>query len=269
MSVIEITNLEDPALDVYARLTETQLRSRRRPQEALFIAESVKAVRYAMDAGCRVRSFLMERKHITGDAAELIARAGDAAVYTGDPALLEHLTGFKLSRGILAAVERPRERTAEEVIRGARRLAVLEGITDVTNCGAIFRSAAALGVDGVLLDPTCCDPLIRRSVRVSLATVLQVPWARFERWPGGMDLLREAGFSLAALALTEDAIPLDDPRLRQTEKLALLLGTEGTGLKKATIDACDWSVIIPMHHGVDSLNVGAAAAVAFWECRRR
>lgn len=270
--IIEINNISDPALDVYARLTESQLRVRWEGKHGLFIAESPNAIGCALDAGCEPVSLLMERRHIAGSGSGIIQRCTGVPVYTGDREVLSALTGYALTRGVLCAMRRPAERTVEDVCAGARRLAVLEGIVDVTNLGAIFRSAAALGVDGVLLSPTCCDPLSRRSIRVSMGTVFLVPWARFPdgSWPReGMEQLRAMGFCTGALALSGDSISIDDPRLKEAERLALLLGTEGDGLKARTIAACDYTVRIPMDHGVDSLNVAAASAVAFWETRRR
>jgi len=258
---IEITDLSAPELAVYTRLTEAQLRS----QEGVFIAEGVKVAEYALQAECRPLSFLMERKHIKGKAAALLSSCGEVPVYTAESEVLAALTGYRLTRGVLCAMTRPPAKRAEEVCRSANRLAVLEGIVDATNVGAIFRSAAALGMDGVLLTPTCCDPLNRRGIRVSMGTVFQVPWARLDRWPD--DTLQQHGFRLAALALDERSVSIDDPRLKTEEKLAVVLGTEGDGLAQSTIAACDYTVRIPMAHGVDSLNVAAAAAVAFWELR--
>lgn len=273
-NIVEITDLAQPELDVYARLTQAQLRSRRDPEKGLFIAESPKVIGYALDAGCEPVSLLMERKHIDGQGKNIIDRCGEVPVYTADSALLERLTGFALTRGILCAMRRPGLPGVEELCAGARRIAVLEGIVDTTNLGAIFRSAAALHIDGVLLTPTCCDPLNRRSVRVSMGTVFQVPWTwigdNAGQWPHpGMERLRELGFQTAALALREDSLSIDDPRLMEEEKLAILLGTEGDGLAADTIARCDYTVRIPMSHGVDSLNVAAAGAVAFWQLRAR
>jgi len=268
--IIEITDLNAPELAPYARLTEAQMRNRRAPERGLFIAESAKVIGYALDAGCVPLSFLMERRHIEGQGRPLLERCGDVPVYTAERAVLAGLTGYELTRGMLCALRRPRARTVEEVCAGARRLAVLEGITDHANVGAIFRCAAALGMDGVLLDPTCCDPLYRKAVRVSMGTVFQIPWARLgengEDWPGpGLERLRELGFRTVAMALREDSLSLDDPRLLGAEKLAILLGSEGDGLRPETIGRCDCTVRIPMSHGVDSLNVAAAGAVAFWQ----
>ena len=271
---IQITDIDDPALDVYARLTDPQLRSSREAERGILIAESPKVILCALDAGLRPLSLLAEERHLRGSARQVLERCGDIPVYTGQREVLSALTGYTLTRGVLCAMERPAPRRPEEVCAGARLVAVLEGITDVTNVGAVFRSAAALGVDGVLLSPGCYDPLSRRGIRVSMGTVFLVPWARLGEhpadWPGkGMALLREAGFQTAALALSEDSIPLDDPRLREAQRLAVLLGTEGDGLARRTLAECDYTVKIPMSHGVDSLNVAAAGAVAFWELRRQ
>ena len=268
MRIIELQNLDDPGLDVYARLTEAQLRSRVEPARGVFVAESPKVIASALDAGLQPVSLLMERRWIEGGARDLLARCGDIPVYTGERALLAQLTGYTLTRGVLCAMRRPAPRTPEEVCAGARRVAVLEDIADSTNVGAIIRSAAALGVDAVLLSPGCCDPLCRRAVRVSMGAVLQLPWAWLGRqgWPGaGLAALHDAGFAAAALALTDRSVPLGDPALAAEPRLALFLGTEGTGLCPDTIAGCDYVVRIPMQRGVDSLNVAAAGAVAFWE----
>ena len=270
--IVEITDFSAPELDVYARLTGAQLRAC--PQGGLFIAEGVTVIGHALDAGYRIASLLMERRHIVGKAAGLIARCGDVPVYTADSRTLEQLTGFALTRGELAAFYRPELPTLAQVCAGARRVAVLEGLNDPTNVGAVMRSAAALGMDAVLLTPSCCDPLYRRAVRVSMGTVFQVPWTRIgqqaQDWPeGGMTLLREMGFATVAMALSEDSVEIDDPCLVREERLAVILGAEGDGLAKTTIARCDYTARIPMLHGVDSLNVAAASAVAFWQlCRR-
>ncbi|MEQ2520111.1 RNA methyltransferase [Ruthenibacterium sp. CLA-JM-H11] len=266
---IEIDDLSRPELGVFARLTEAQLRSRMEPEKGIFIAESPKVIELALDAGCQPLALLMERSKADGPARELICRCADVPLYTADREILAGLTGFALTRGVLCAMRRPQPRTMEEVCRGARRLAILEGIVDATNVGAIFRSAAALGVDGVLLTSTCCDPLRRRAARVSMGTVFQIPWARIPlSWPEqGLARLQEAGFRTAALALNERSISIEDPRLAAEARLALVLGTEGDGLCADTIAHCDWTVRIPMSHGVDSLNVAAAAALAFWQTR--
>lgn len=269
-NIIEIGDISRPELDVYARLTEAQLRSRKRPENAMFIAESLKVIEHALDAGYVPVSLLMERRHIEGDARALIARCGDVPVYTADREVLASLTGYELTRGVLCAMRRPELPTVEKICAGARRVAVLEGIVDPTNVGAVFRSAAALGFDAVLVTPTCCDPLHRRAVRVSMGTVFQVSWTRIGEsaadWPeGGLERLKKLGFKTAAMALDEDSVSIDNPSLMAEEKLAVVLGTEGDGLSQRTIADCDYTVMIPMAHGVDSLNVAAASAVAFWQ----
>ena len=273
-NVIEVTDLESPELAVFARLTEAQLRGRIEAEKGIFIAESPKVIGRALDAGYEPVSLLMERKHLEGQGREIISRCGEIPVYTADREVLAGLTGYPLTRGVLCAMARNVLPEVEEVCAGARRIAVLEGIVDSTNIGAIFRSAAALGMDAVLVSPTCGDPLYRRAVRVSMGAVFQVPWTRIgserESWPRqGLERLRRMGFRTAAMALREDSVSLEDPRLRSEEKLALLLGTEGDGLTADTIADCDYTVRIPMAHGVDSLNVAAAGAVAFWELRAR
>ena len=273
-NIIEITDFEAPELDVYARLTENQLVNRADPENGLFIAESPVVIERALNGGCVPVSMLMERKHVEGQARDVIARCGDIPVYTSDLAVLTKLTGFALTRGVLCAMRRPRKKSVEEVCSGAKRIAVLENVMNPTNVGAIFRSAAALGMDAVVLTPACSDPLYRRAVRVSMGTVFQIPWTYIGEetadWPGpGMERLAALGFRTAAMALREDSLSIDDPRLKAEDKLAVVLGTEGDGLADATIAACDYTVRIPMFHGVDSLNVAAASAVAFWELRRR
>ena len=273
-NIIEINDLTLPELDLYARLTDSQLRCRVEPEKGIFIAESLKVIARALEAGCRPLSFLMERKHIEGQAKELLARFPDVAVYTADRAVLEKLTGYQLTRGILCAMHRPPRADVEAVCARASRVAVLEGIVDSTNIGAIFRSAAALGIDAVLLTPTCCDPLCRRAIRVSMGTVFQIPWARIgdspAEWPHpGLDRLRLLGFKTAAMALSDRAVSIENPALCAEKRLAIVLGTEGDGLSKSTIADCDYTVCIPMSHGVDSLNVAAASAVAFWQLRVR
>lgn len=272
MPIVEITDLTLPELSEYISLTHAQLRRTADAPHGVFIAESPAVIEAALCAGCRPRSFLMEHRHIEGKGKPLLAQCPDVPVYTAPRAVLEKLTGFALTRGILCAMDRPSPRSAEEVCRGARRVAVLEDIVDAENVGAIFRSAAALGVDAVLVTPSCIDPLTRRVLRVSMGSVFRVPWAVIGEdqadWrTGGVNRLKTMGFTTAALALRPDSLPLDDARLRNIERLALLLGTEGTGLCEETLRSCDHSVIIPMAHGVDSLNVGAAAAVAFWQLR--
>ena len=263
---IEVLELGDPRLDVYARLTEAQLAQTPGPKTGLFIAESPKVIARALDAGCRPVSLLIERDNLGGETLDIIDRCGDVPVYIGENAVLAQLTGYKLTRGMLCAMERPTLRCAEEVVQDSRRIAVLEDVVNPTNLGAIFRSAAALGVDAILLTPGCCDPLYRRSVRVSMGTVFQVDWAFIDKPIG---YLRELGFKTAAMALCDDTISIDDLRLREENRLAIVLGTEGDGLTNTTIVQCDYTVKIPMYHGVDSLNVAAASAVAFWELRAR
>ena len=273
-NIIEITDFHAPELDPYARLTQNQLRNRLEPEKGIFIAESPKVIDRALDAGYKPVSLLMERKQITGPASEVLARCGNAPVYTADRAMLAQLTGFELTRGVLCAMHRPLLPTVEEVCRNARRVAVLEGIVDSTNVGAIFRSAAALNMDAVLINPSCCDPLCRRAVRVSMGTVFQVPWGQLGEtpadWPEkGMDILHSLGFKTAAMALSDRSVSIDDEQLAKEPKLAIVLGTEGDGLAAGTIASCDYTVKIPMSHGVDSLNVAAASAVAFWQLGRR
>lgn len=263
--IIEIKDITAPELDVFARLTETQLRNNLEPEKGIFVAESPKVITVALDAGYIPISLLMEQRHIDGDGRDIISRCGDIPVYTAERDVLEKLTGYRLTRGVLCAMHRPTPFSMEAVCQCAKRIAVLEGIVDSTNIGAIFRSAAALGMDGILLTNTCCDPLCRRSVRVSMGTVFQIPWARIdENW---LKKLKEMGFKTAAMALCDDAISVDDPQLRNVDKLAVVLGTEGDGLSTNTITTCDYTVCIPMYHNVDSLNVAAASAVAFWELR--
>ena len=269
-NVIEINDFAAPELDVYARLTEAQLLNRQEPAKGMFIAESPKVIDRALDAGCRPVSMLLDRRHIEGQAKDVIARCGDIPVFTSDEAVLTQLTGFHLTRGVLCAMLRPPMLRAEEICRNATRIAVLENIMNPTNLGAIFRSAAALGMDAVLLTPACSDPLYRRSVRVSMGTVFQVPWtylgSDINDWPEpGLDRLGAMGFKTAAMALCDESVSIDDAALMAEKKLALVLGTEGDGLSEHTIAKCDYTVKIPMSHGVDSLNVAAAGAVAFWQ----
>lgn len=273
-NVIEINDFQAPELDVYARLTEAQLLNRQEPQNAMFIAESPVVIERALDAGCVPVSMLLERKHIETAAKHVIERCGDIPVYTSTIDVLEQLTGYKLTRGVLCAMLRPKQPDVESICAASRRIAVLENIMNPTNVGAIFRSAAALGMDAVLLTPACSDPLYRRSVRVSMGTVFQVPWAYIGQdlsdWPDpGIELLRGMGFKTAAMALRDDAISIDSPALAGENRLAVILGTEGDGLADGTIASCDYTVRIPMYHNVDSLNVAAASAVAFWELRHK
>ncbi|WP_288910679.1 RNA methyltransferase [uncultured Bacteroides sp.] len=266
MSVIEITSLEQPGVEVFSTLTEAQLRNRLDPQHGIFIAESPKVIRVALDAGYEPTALLCERKHITGDAADIVERIGDVPIYTGDRDLLTRLTGYTLTRGVLCAMRRPLPPMVEDVCNGARRVVVIHGVVDTTNIGAIFRSAAALGIDAVLLTPDSCDPLNRRSVRVSMGSVFLIPWTWIEN---PLTKLKELGFRTAALALTDRSVSLDEPALKAEPRLALLMGTEGDGLPAEAISGADYVVRIPMMHGVDSLNVAAASAVAFWElCKK-
>ena len=272
--IIEITSFDDPRLDVYARLTEAQLLNRFEPAKGMFIAESPKVIQRALDAGCKPVSLLMERKDILGQAAEIIAQCGDIPLFTADRDVLCQLTGFQLTRGVLCAMLRPKNPTVEEICRDAKRIVVLENVMNPTNVGAIFRSAAALHMDAILLTPGCSNPLYRRSARVSMGTVFQIPWTfigeETTQWPHpGMERLQAMGFKTAAMALRDDSVSIDDPQLMQEEKLAIVLGSEGDGLVDRTIADCDYTVKIPMSHGVDSLNVAAASAVAFWQLGRR
>ena len=267
---IEITDFSAPELDIYARLTEAQLLNRFEPKKGMFIAESPKVISGALDAGCEPVSLLVERNHVNEEAREAIERCGDVPVYTASLEVLTQLTGFQLTRGMLCAMRRPPLPAVEEVLQGARRIAILEDVMNPTNVGAIFRSAAALGIDAILLTPACTNPLYRRSARVSMGTVFQIPWTYLHQWPEpDIAYLRSMGFKTAAMALKEDSVSIDDPALRAEEKLAVILGTEGDGLAASTISDCDYTVMIPMSHGVDSLNVAAASAVAFWELRAR
>ena len=255
-NIIEITDFNAPELDVYARISEIQLLNRAEPEKGIFIAESPKVIERALDSGCKPISFLVEHKHIEGEAKELIRRCGDISVYTAEFDVLTQLTGFKLTRGMLCAMHRPALPGIDEICKNARRIAVLENVVNPTNIGAIFRSAAALGMDAVLLTPGCSNPLYRRAIRVSMGTVFQIPWTFFDE---------KTEWKTAAMALKEDSFDIDDPHLMAEEKLAVVLGTEGDGLASETIADCDYTVCIPMAHGVDSLNVAAASAVAFWQ----
>lgn len=266
MSVIEIQSLDHPGVEVFSTLTEAQLRNHLDPQRGIFIAESPKVIRVALDAGYVPVALLCERRHLTGDAADILARVGDIPVYTGERDLLARLTGYTLTRGVLCAMRRPVPSAVEEVCREARRVVVIHGVVDATNIGAIFRSAAALGIDAVLLTTDSCDPLNRRAVRVSMGSVFLVPWTWVEQ---PLTCLHELGFCTAAMALTDRSIPLDAPILKEELRLALVMGTEGDGLPRETIAGADYVVRIPMAHGVDSLNVAAASAVAFWELRKK
>lgn len=261
-NIIAITDFADERLDIYARLNEPQLRSYYHPDPGLFIAESPKVIDRALDAGFEPLSLLVEDRHIEGEARDIIARCGEIPIFTAPFDVLTQLIGFKLTRGLLCAMRRTETPTVEEVCRHARRVVVLEDVQNPTNVGAIFRSAAALNMDAVLLTPACSDPLYRRSIRVSMGNVFQIPWTWID---GDISQLQELGFETAAMALCDDSVSIKDDRLRKIKKLAIVMGTEGDGLKQSTIDACDYTVRIPMTHGVDSLNVGVAAAVAFWE----
>ena len=270
--IIEITAIDDPRLNVYARLREPALKNGAEKGLHLFVAESPNVIERAMNYPCRPVSMLLERRHLEGQMKELIQKAGDIPVFTAPMEVLTEITGFHLTRGALAAMERPPMKDPEALLQGARRVAVLEDVVNPTNIGAIFRSAAALGIDAVLLTPHCCDPLCRRAIRVSMGTVFQVPWAYLSEeasdWPEkGLSLLKSAGFLTAAMSLSGRTIPVDDPSLHGIEKLAVILGTEGDGLSEKTVADCDFNVIIPMREGVDSLNVAAAGAVAFFALR--
>lgn len=259
--MIQIHDFSAPELDIYARLTEHQLLNREHPQDGIFIAESPKVIERALDAGCVPISFLVEDKHIEGEAKPILARCEDVPIYTAEFEVLKQLTGFPLTRGMLCAMHRPMPKTVEAVCTNAHRIAILENVMNPTNVGAIFRSAAALNVDAVLLTPACSDPLYRRSIRVSMGTVFQIPWTFCET----VSQVRSLGFKTVAMALRDDSVSIDDPVLMAEEKLAIILGTEGDGLAEQTISGSDYTVRIPMSHGVDSLNVAAASAVAFWQ----
>lgn len=265
MAIIEISSLSQPGVELFSTLTEAQLRHRLDASRAVFIAESPKVIRVALAQGCQPVALLCERKHITGDAADIIAQCDDIPVYTGDRPLLAQLTGYTLTRGVLCAMHRPAERSVESVCRDARRIVVIDGVVDTTNIGAIFRSAAALGIDGVLLTRNSCDPLNRRSIRVSMGSVFLVPWTWID---ASLPSLHDYGFRTAAMALTHHSVSIDDPTLMAEPRLAIVMGTEGDGLPQKTIAQADYVVRIPMHHQVDSLNVAAAAAVAFWQLRK-
>ena len=272
-NIIEIKDFSSPELDVFVRLTGAQLRSKLEPERAIFIAESPTVIEVALNAGCEPLALLTDKRLINGAVEKIIKKCPNIPVYTAEREVLSQMTGFELTRGALCAMKRPNLPSVEELLTSARRVAVLEGVADSTNIGALFRSAAALGIDAVLVTPTCCDPLCRRAVRVSMGTVLQVPWARIGElpadWPEpSMDRLKSLGFKTVAMALTDESVSIDDERLMREEKLAIILGTEGDGLAKRTIADCDYTARIPMKHGVDSLNVAAAGAVAFWQLTR-
>lgn len=263
--IIEVNDLGADGVDVYSRLTEAQLRNRLEPSKGIFIAESPKVIRTALGSGCKPISFLIDREHINGETREILSDCGEVPVYSADSDTFANLTGYKLTHGMLCAMRRPKSAEPAEICAGARRAAVLDGIVDATNVGAIFRSAAALNIDAVLVTQTCCDPLNRRAVRVSMGTVFQVPWAYID----GIADIKTLGFKAAAMALSDNSLSIDDPALAEEKRLAVVLGTEGNGLSAEVIGACDYVVRIPMAHGVDSLNVAAASAVAFWELRAR
>ena len=266
MPVIEIQSLDHPGVEVFSTLTEARLRNRLNPANAVFIAESPKVINVALAAGCEPLSLLCERKHLAGDAAPIVEAHPDIPVFTGSRELLASLTGYTLTRGVLCAMRRPQPLGVEDVVRDARRIVVIDGVVDTTNVGAIFRSAAALGVDAVLLTPQSCDPLNRRSVRVSMGSVFLVPWTWLD---APVESLKTLGFKTAAMALRDDSVSLDNPALCAEPRLAVGMGTEGDGLADRVIESADYTVRIPMAHGVDSLNVAAAAAVAFWQLRVR
>lgn len=270
-NIIEITDFNAPLLDVYARMSEGELLNRHEPHKGIFIAESPKVVERALDAGCEPISMLLEHKHIQGEAKDIIARCGDIPIYTAPFDVLTQLTGFQLTRGVLCAMKRPCVPTMRDVCPGAKRIAILDDVMNPTNVGAIFRSAAALNMDAVLLTPHCSNPLYRRAIRVSMGTVFQIPWAYIDidnyhnDGTSYIHELKEMGFKTVAMALREDSVPIDDPALMAEDRLAIILGNEGEGLAASTISDCDYTVCIPMSHGVDSLNVAAASAVAFWQ----
>ncbi len=266
MTLIEITSKDDLRIKVFAGLTEALLRNSLHPEEGLFIAESPKVIRVALDAGMVPTALLCERRHIDGDAADIINRLSDIPIYTGSREVLAAITGYTLTRGVLCAMRRPALPSVEALCMSARRVVVIDDVSDTTNIGAIFRSAAALGMDAVFMGPTACDPLNRRAVRVSMGSVFLIPWTRLE---GGLDQLKACGFKTVAMALRHNSVDIFDPLLKQEPKLAIVMGTEGEGLPIDTIEAADYVVKIPMHHGVDSLNVAAASAIAFYELTKK
>ena len=268
MAIIKITDLSAPELSMFSSLTEAQLRNRLEPEKGIFIVESPKVIRVAFDAGYTPIALLTEEKHITGDAADIVERMSeDTPIYTGAREVLAELTGYKLTRGVLCAMKRPQSKAVAEVVENTRRIVVIKGVVDTTNIGAIFRSAAALGIDAVLLTPDSCDPLNRRAVRVSMGSVFLVPWTWVgEDWQA---TLNQLGFRTVAMALTDRSISLEDDALKKEPRLAIVMGTEGDGLPHEAIERADFTVKIPMYHNVDSLNVAAASAVAFWElCKK-
>lgn len=273
-NIIEIDNLHAAGVDIFSRLTEAQLRNKIEPQKGIFIAESPKVIHVALDAGYEPIALLTTRKHIDGQAKTIIERCGAAPIYTGDETLLEQLTGYELTRGVLCAMRRPPISTLEQVCHDAKNIAVIDGVVNATNIGAIFRAAAALGMDAILLTHTCCDPLNRRSVRVSMGTVFQIPWTYIGLshcdWPHpGLDQIHKLGFRTAAMALSNNSIDIDNHTFLSEEKIAIILGNEGDGLDAETIKSCNYVVRIPMQRGVDSLNVAGAASIAFWQLQKR
>ncbi|MFZ1235578.1 MAG: RNA methyltransferase [Prevotella sp.] len=266
MSIIEITSLTQPGVEIFASLTEAQLRNRLDKTKGIFIAESPKVIRVALEAGYEPLAMLCERRHIQGDAADILERMDDIPVYTGDREILASLAGYTLTRGVLCAFRRKQPQAVSEITKGVQRIAIIDGVVDSTNIGAIFRSAAALGIEAILLTPTSCDPYNRRAIRVSMGSIFLVPWTWLEE---PVSTLHDLGFSTVAMALTPDSLPIDSPRLKAEPRLAIVLGTEGDGLSYDVIHACDYTARIPMSHHVDSLNVAAASAVAFWELRKR
>ncbi len=265
MAIIEITSLQHPGVEIFATLTEAQLRNRIEPEKGIFIAESPKVINVALNAGYEPLAILCEQKHITGDAASIIERYPDIPIYTGSRELLTSLTGYTLTRGVLCAMKRPQPLSVEDVCNNAQRIVVIDGVVDTTNIGAIFRSAAALGIDAVLLTPSSCDPLNRRAIRVSMGSVFLVPWTWID---GSLNRLKEIDFCTVAMALSDNSISIDDPSLSAEPRLAIIMGAEGDGLAKETISDADYVVRIPMSHNVDSLNVAAASAIAFWQLRK-
>ena len=269
-NIIEINDFFAPELDVYVRLTGAELRNKLEPERGIFIAESPTVIEVALKSGCVPISLLTDKRLLGGSLDRIFSMVGDIPIYVAEREVLKDYTGFELTRGALCAMKRPVLPSVEDICRGAKRIAVLEGVCDATNIGAIFRSAAALGIDAVILTPTCCDPLVRRAVRVSMGTVFQIPFTRIGTshadWPSpSMSILKDLGFTTCAMALSDNSVSIADPVLKKQEKLAIILGTEGDGLSKSTITECDFTVKIPMYHGVDSLNVAAASAVAFWQ----
>lgn len=273
-NIIEITDFNAPELDIYARYTEVQLLNRHYPEKGLFIAESPLVIQRALNAGCVPISCLVEKKHLDTQAKDIITRVGDIPIYTAEFNVLTELTGYPLTRGMLCAMRRPLLPTVEEICKDARRIAILENVMNPTNVGAIFRSAAALNIDAILITPACSNPLYRRAIRVSMGTVFQIPWTFLgdeatDQPATDMSIVKALGFKTASMALKDDSVSIDNPKLMAEDKLAIILGSEGYGLSEETINASDYTVLIPMSHGVDSLNVAAASAVAFWQLGNR